>query len=61
MAFRKISYLIPSCDGCGLAWSFSTQPAPRGFRRISPAGPPPWSSCPAITAGRSAPAGSAAR
>jgi hypothetical protein len=26
MAFRKISYLIPSCDGCGLAWSF-TDPA----------------------------------
>jgi hypothetical protein len=23
MAFRKISYLIPACDGCGLAWSFS--------------------------------------
>jgi hypothetical protein len=22
MAFRKISYLIPSCDSCGLAWSF---------------------------------------
>ena len=22
MAFRKISYLIPSCDGCGLARSF---------------------------------------
>jgi hypothetical protein len=22
MAFRKVSYLIPSCDGCGLAWSF---------------------------------------
>jgi hypothetical protein len=22
MAFRKISYLIASCDGCGLAWSF---------------------------------------
>jgi hypothetical protein len=22
MALRKISYLIPSCDGCGLAWSF---------------------------------------
>jgi hypothetical protein len=22
MAFRKISYLAPSCDGCGLAWSF---------------------------------------
>jgi hypothetical protein len=22
MAFRKICYLIPSCDGCGLAWSF---------------------------------------
>lgn len=22
MAFRRISYLIPSCDGCGLAWSF---------------------------------------
>lgn len=23
MAFRKISYLIPYCDGCGLAWSFA--------------------------------------
>jgi hypothetical protein len=22
MAFRKISYLIPTRDGCGLAWSF---------------------------------------
>jgi hypothetical protein len=22
MAFRKVSYRIPSCDGCGLAWSF---------------------------------------
>jgi hypothetical protein len=22
MAFRKVSYLIPSCDGCGLAWSY---------------------------------------
>jgi hypothetical protein len=22
MAFRTISYLIPACDGCGLAWSF---------------------------------------
>jgi hypothetical protein len=22
MAFRKIAYLIPTCDGCGLAWSF---------------------------------------
>ena len=22
MAFHRISYLIPSCDGCGLAWSF---------------------------------------
>jgi hypothetical protein len=22
MAFRKISYLIPCCDSCGLAWSF---------------------------------------
>jgi hypothetical protein len=22
MAFRKVSYLIPACDGCGLAWSF---------------------------------------
>ena len=22
MAFRKVSYLIPSSDGCGLAWSF---------------------------------------
>ena len=23
MAFRKIRYLIPVCDGCGLAWSFA--------------------------------------
>jgi hypothetical protein len=22
MAFRKVTLLIPSCDGCGLAWSF---------------------------------------
>ena len=22
MAFRRVSYLVPSCDGCGLAWSF---------------------------------------
>jgi hypothetical protein len=22
MAFRKVSYLLPSCNGCGLAWSF---------------------------------------
>jgi hypothetical protein len=22
MAFRKVSYLLPSRDGCGLAWSF---------------------------------------
>jgi hypothetical protein len=22
MAFRKLSYLIPACDGCGLAWAF---------------------------------------
>jgi hypothetical protein len=22
MAFRKISYLVPSCDGCSLVWSF---------------------------------------
>jgi len=22
MAFRKVGYLIPACDGCGLAWSF---------------------------------------
>jgi len=22
MAFRTVCYLIPSCDGCGLAWSF---------------------------------------
>ena len=22
MAFRTVSYLIASCDGCGLAWSF---------------------------------------
>ena len=22
MGFRKVSYLIPACDGCGLAWSF---------------------------------------
>jgi hypothetical protein len=23
MAFRNVTYLIPSCDGCGLAWSLS--------------------------------------
>lgn len=22
MAFRKVSYPIPACDGCALAWSF---------------------------------------
>ena len=22
MGFRTVSYLIPTCDGCGLAWSF---------------------------------------
>lgn len=30
MAFRKISYLIPSCDGCGLAWSFGDPACPDG-------------------------------
>jgi hypothetical protein len=23
MAFRKVCYVIASCDGCGLAWSFA--------------------------------------
>jgi hypothetical protein len=31
MAFRKISYLIPSCDGCGLAWSFSDPACAEGI------------------------------
>jgi hypothetical protein len=31
MAFRKISYLIPSCDGCGLAWSFDDPACPDGI------------------------------
>lgn len=33
MAFRKVSYLIPSCDGCGLAWSFGD---PACAERIPP-------------------------
>ena len=32
MAFRKISYLIPSCDGCGLAWSFGDPACADGIR-----------------------------
>src|SRR5215471_12837708 len=31
MAFRKISYLIPSCDGCGLAWSFGNPACAEGI------------------------------
>lgn len=31
MAFRTISYLIPSCDGCGLAWSFQDPACPEGI------------------------------
>ena len=31
MAFRKIAYLIPSCDGCGLAWSFRDPACPDGI------------------------------
>src|SRR6266702_604380 len=31
MAFRKISYLIPSCDGCGLAWSFGDPACAEGI------------------------------
>ena len=31
MAFRKVSYLIPSCDGCGLAWSFSDPACAEGI------------------------------
>ena len=31
MAFRKISYLIPACDGCGLAWSFSDPACAEGI------------------------------
>ena len=37
MAFRKVSYLIPSCDGCGLAWSF--------FDPACVAGIPPHFAC----------------
>lgn len=31
MAFRKISYLIASCDGCGLAWSFADPACAEGI------------------------------
>ena len=31
MAFRKISYLIPSCEGCGLAWSFGDMACAEGI------------------------------
>jgi len=31
MAFRKISYLIASCDGCGLAWSFGDPACTEGI------------------------------
>jgi hypothetical protein len=31
MAFRKISYLIPSCDSCGLAWSFGDPACTEGI------------------------------
>jgi hypothetical protein len=31
MAFRKITYLIPSCDGCGLAWSFGDPACAEGI------------------------------
>jgi hypothetical protein len=31
MAFRSISYLIASCDGCGLAWSFGEPACAEGI------------------------------
>ena len=31
MAFRVIAYVIPSCDGCGLAWSFIDPACPEGI------------------------------
>lgn len=31
MAFRKVSYLVPSCDGCGLAWSFFDPACAKGI------------------------------
>jgi hypothetical protein len=31
MAFRKIAYLIPSCEGRGLAWSFRYPACPGGI------------------------------
>ncbi len=31
MAFRVIAYVIPSCDGCGLAWSFTDPACPEGI------------------------------
>jgi hypothetical protein len=43
MAFRKISYLIPSCDGCGLAWSFGDPVCADGI-------PPHFASCSAALA-----------
>jgi hypothetical protein len=31
MAFRRITYLISSCDGCGLAWSFGDPACAEGI------------------------------
>jgi hypothetical protein len=31
VAFRKISYPIPSCDSCGLAWSFGDPACTEGI------------------------------
>jgi hypothetical protein len=31
MGFRRVSYLIPCCDGCGLAWSFADPACPDGI------------------------------
>jgi len=31
MAFRKVSYLIPSCDSCGLAWAFGDPACTEGI------------------------------
>ena len=59
MAFRKISYLIPVCDGCGLAWSFFDPACTDGIPPHSLTGLPRWSSYPRTTAGRSRPSDSA--
>ena len=61
MGFRKISYLIPSCDGCGLAWSFGDPACAEGIPPHFASRAAALASWPLTTAGRSGHAGRAAR